>query len=168
MKQKTQNNSGWSKKYLVYFSCRQGVIAPPWLGSQPSLPHGGDLADQGGGLCSRITSRRKEPEGKRKGQECMLPPSKDVFGRCSHNICSGSVHIILKSVTQSESVWLFATLWNIQLTRLLCPWNSPGKNTGVGCCFLLQGIFPTQGSNPDRRHCRQTLSSEPPGTPHVR
>ena len=33
-------------------------------------------------------------------------------------------------------------------TRLLCPWDSPGKNTGVGCHFLLQGIFPTQGSNP--------------------
>ena len=32
-------------------------------------------------------------------------------------------------------------------TRLLCPWNFPGKNTGVGCHFLLQGIFPTQGLN---------------------
>ena len=31
--------------------------------------------------------------------------------------------------------------------RLLCPWDSPGKNIGVGCHFLLQGIFPTQGSN---------------------
>ena len=32
-------------------------------------------------------------------------------------------------------------------TRLLCPWDSPGKNTGVGCHFLLQGIFLMQGSN---------------------
>ena len=32
-------------------------------------------------------------------------------------------------------------------TRLLCPWNFPGKNTGVGCHFLHQGIFRTQGSN---------------------
>ena len=31
--------------------------------------------------------------------------------------------------------------------RFLCPWNFPGKNTGVGCQFLLQGIFPTQGSD---------------------
>ena len=30
---------------------------------------------------------------------------------------------------------------------LLCPWDFPGKNTGVGCHFLLQGIVPTQGSN---------------------
>ena len=34
-------------------------------------------------------------------------------------------------------------------TRLLCLWGSPGKNTGVGCHFLLQGICQTQGSNPD-------------------
>ena len=32
--------------------------------------------------------------------------------------------------------------------RLLCPWASPGKDTGVGCCALLQGIFPTQGLSP--------------------
>ena len=35
-----------------------------------------------------------------------------------------------------------------QTTMLLCPWNSPGKMTGVGCHSLLQGIFPTQGWNP--------------------
>ena len=43
-------------------------------------------------------------------------------------------------------VQLFATPWT-GATRLLHPWNSSGKNTGVGCHFLLQGIFPTQGSN---------------------
>ena len=37
------------------------------------------------------------------------------------------------------------------------PWDSPGKNTGVGCHFLLQGIFPTQESNPALLHCRQIL-----------
>ena len=42
-------------------------------------------------------------------------------------------------------------------TRLLCPWNSPGKNTGVGSHSLLQGIFPTQGSNVGPLHCRQIL-----------
>ena len=38
-------------------------------------------------------------------------------------------------------------LHELQLTRLLCPWNFPGENMGVGCHFLLQGIFLTQGSN---------------------
>ena len=36
----------------------------------------------------------------------------------------------------------------LQPARLLCPWGSPGKNPGAGCPALLQGIFPTQGSNP--------------------
>ena len=43
------------------------------------------------------------------------------------------------------------------LPRLLHPWDSPSKNTGVGCHFLLQGIFLTQGWNPGLLHCRQTL-----------
>ena len=37
------------------------------------------------------------------------------------------------------------------------PWNSPGQNTGVGSRSLLQGFFPTQGSNPGLLHCRQVL-----------
>ena len=40
---------------------------------------------------------------------------------------------------------------------LLCPWDFPGKSTGVGCHFLLQRIFLTQGSNLGLAHCRQTL-----------
>ena len=39
----------------------------------------------------------------------------------------------------------------------LCPWNSPDKNTGVGCHSLLQGIIPTQGTNPRLLHCKQIL-----------
>ena len=37
------------------------------------------------------------------------------------------------------------------------PWNSPGQNTGVGSRSLLQGIFPTQGSNPGLLHCRRII-----------
>ena len=40
---------------------------------------------------------------------------------------------------------------------LYSPWNSPGQNAGVGSLSLLQGIFPTQGSNPGLPHCRQIL-----------
>ena len=45
-----------------------------------------------------------------------------------------------------SGVWLSVTLWTVA-TRLLCPWDSLGKNTGVGCLSLLQGIFPTQKLN---------------------
>ena len=51
-------------------------------------------------------------------------------------------------------------------SRLLCPWDSPGKSTGVDCHFLLQGIFLTQGSNVGLQHWRQILYSlSHPGTP---
>ena len=48
----------------------------------------------------------------------------------------------------------------LQPARLLCPWESPGKSTGVGCRALLQGIFPTRGLNLGLLcllHCRQIL-----------
>ena len=68
-----------------------------------------------------------------------------------------------------------------QPTRLPRPWDSPGKNTGVGCHFLLQGIFSTQGSNlglqethvfitfaKSRQSCPtlcDPIDSSPPGSP---
>ena len=39
------------------------------------------------------------------------------------------------------------TAYGLKPARLLCPWVSPGKNTGVGCHALLQGIFLTEGLN---------------------
>ena len=70
--------------------------------------------------------------------------------------CSVSV------VSDSAAPWTVAT-------RLLCPWDTPGKNTGVGCHFLLQGIFPPQGSNPSLlclRHWQAgSLPLAPPGKP---
>ena len=47
--------------------------------------------------------------------------------------------------------------YELQAARFLCPWNSSGRNTGEGSHFLLQGIFPTQESNPGLLHCRQIL-----------
>ena len=55
----------------------------------------------------------------------------------------------------------------LQPARLLCLWNPPGKNTGVGCHSLLQGILPTQGWNPTLPLCRQTLPSEPRREPCI-
>ena len=48
-------------------------------------------------------------------------------------------------------VQLFVIPW------IYSPWHSPGQNTGVGSRSFLQGIFPTQGSNPGLLHCRQVL-----------
>ena len=45
----------------------------------------------------------------------------------------------------------------LQPHGLYSPWNSPGQNTGMGSLFLLQGIFPTHGSNPGLLQCRWIL-----------
>ena len=51
----------------------------------------------------------------------------------------------------------------LQPTRLVCPWDSPGKNTGADCHFLLQGIFFTEPGPPILQ--ADSLPSEPPGKP---
>ena len=61
-----------------------------------------------------------------------------------------------KSVSHSD-VSNFLWPHGLCLARLLCPWDSPGQNTGVGCHSLHQGIFPTQGLNLSLLHCRQIL-----------
>ena len=65
-------------------------------------------------------------------------------------------------------VRLFVILWTVSV-RLLLPWDSAGKNTEVGCHALLQGIFPTQGSNPRLLwllHCRRILYCRATGAAH--
>ena len=73
----------------------------------------------------------------------------------------------MKSYKILNKIWsvtqlCLSLLWphGLQPTRLLCPLNVPGKNTEVGCHFLLQGIFLTQESNPHflrHLHCRRIL-----------
>ena len=80
-------------------------------------------------------------------------------------IHSASIQKKVRSV--SRSVMSDSLCQGLQPTRLLCPWDFPGKNTGVGCHFLLQGIFPTQGSNSGLLHCRQILYHlRHQGSPH--
>ena len=66
-------------------------------------------------------------------------PTSQIPLQLPHCCCCGLVTL--------SRVRLLAIPWTVA-HRLLCPWDSPGKHTGVGCHFLLQGIFPTQGSNP--------------------
>ena len=61
-----------------------------------------------------------------------------------------------KKVKSLSCVQLFATPWTVAY-QASPSWNCPCKNTGVGCHFLLQEIFLTQGLNLGLSHCRQTL-----------
>ena len=82
--------------------------------------------------------------------------------------------ILLKIYTDiSESERFLVMSDSLQPHGLYSPWNSPGQNTGVGSLFLLQGIFPIQGSNPGLLHCRQMLyqlsyQGSPTLTPNIK
>ena len=93
--------------------------------------------------------------------------SKQPLGRSNNDLYSDkySSWFLVKSATLvvvgggglvAKSCSTLAT-HGLEPARLLCPWNSPGKNTWVGCHFFLQGIFPTQGLNPGLLHCRQII-----------
>ena len=77
------------------------------------------------------------------------------------------VHTCSVASVMSNSLWLY----ELYFARLLCPWDSPGKNTGVVCHAFLQGIFLTQGLNPHLLyllHCRWVLyPTEPPEKPNT-
>ena len=93
-----------------------------------------------------------------------------VLSSCSHcfpppHISTSSLHHIDKAlncrILDPEVLLLLfihqSCLTLLQPARLLCPWDFPGKNTGVGCPFLLQVIVPTQGWNSNLLHCRRDL-----------
>ena len=93
----------------------------------------------------------------------MIPISKSVspiptwYLKPLRIMCACSVTSVV-----SDSMWPYG----LQLTRLLCPWDSPGKITGVGCHFLLQGIFLTQGWSLSLLHWQVgSLPLAPPGQP---
>ena len=84
------------------------------------------------------------------------PPS---WGLPSHTEISGdtTIHLGLPfhKKLSNVKVWKWESLSCVPFFET--PWNSPGQNTGVGSLSLLQGIFPTQRSNPRLPHCRQIL-----------
>ena len=82
-----------------------------------------------------------------------------------------SVHFMMLVLNGFSCIRLFATPCTIAPQAPLSM-GSPGKNTGVGCSALLQGLFPTQGLNPHLLHLLQrqvgSLPLMPPGKPSPR
>ena len=78
--------------------------------------------------------------------------NKDLLHR-TQGVC---VCVCARACYLLSVVQLFVTPYGLWPARLFCPWNS-SKNTGVGCHFLLQGIFPSQGLNWGPLHGRQIL-----------
>ena len=104
----------------------------------------------------------------REKQRVKIPMSSTYYNCCVRTILSKSFsqHHSLAfwkwCVRMSSVAQLCCSLWphGLQPARLLCPWDFPGQHAGMGCQLLLQGIFPTQGSNPSLLYllaCRQIL-----------
>ena len=81
-------------------------------------------------------------------------------------VWKGMVLKLKKKVPRTVAYWKKIVKWSeshsvvsdsLRPQGLYSPWNSPGQNTGVGSLSLLQGIIPTQGSNPGLPHCRRIL-----------
>ena len=96
---------------------------------------------------------------------------------CCHLVATSSRTTLKPVLTESyysKGLWWFSSsvvssslrphaLWP---ARLFCPWGFPGKNTGVGSHFLLQGIFPNSEIEPRSPALQaDALTSEPPGKP---
>ena len=90
----------------------------------------------------------------------VVPESKDMLKNKETKNLHNDDKVKVKSL---DRVQFFATPWTVAQQsmkeggRLLLPWDFPGKSTGVGCHFLLQRIFLTQGSNPGLPHYKQML-----------
>ena len=87
----------------------------------------------------------------------MLVTKRQILRTPTYTVCACVL-------SHFSHVQLFSTPWTSP--RLLCPWDSPGKNTGVGCHTLIQGIFLTQGGNPRLLyllHWQAELPLAPPG-----
>ena len=82
----------------------------------------------------------------------------------------GCGHLWETAILFIQKVLIAQSCWTLcdptEPDSLLCPWDSPGKNTGVGRYSLLQGIFLTQGSKLSLLHWQADISSlSPTGNP---
>ena len=82
-------------------------------------------------------------------------PKKGNAKECSNYCTIALISHASKSENKNEICSVVSD--SLQPHGLYSPWNSPGHSTGMCNHYLLQGIFPTQGSNPGLPHCRQNL-----------
>ena len=124
--------------YIWFFSCSFGSLL---------RPHGLWL--------TRFLCTWNFPAGassKESTYQCKIYEFDPQIGRIPWSrIYCAHIYVVDQLLTH---VQVFCRL---QPARLLCPWDFLGKNSGVGCHFLLQGIFLTRGLNLGLLHCRQSL-----------
>ena len=102
-------------------------------------------------ICSVL--EQKEPEIQEKLASCMRGPS----GRSQYLGGRSCTCLLAVPCLVTQSCPILCNSMDYSPPGSFAHGDSPGKNTGVGCHALLQGIFPTQGSNPGLLHCRRQI-----------
>ena len=110
-------------------------------------PHG-PLSWENEGACVGDRNIRRENQAKERGTGKMA-------ASLWHTVQNSLFHKQSYPEQQSESRSVVSN--SLLPHGVYSPWNSPGQNTGVRSCSFLQGIFPTQGSNPGLPHRRRIL-----------
>ena len=121
----------------MYVMCTKYGL-PRWLSGQKPTCSAGDAGDMG----SNPGSGRL-PGGGRKGTQRVGHDWSDWAHTYTEYVCESESHSVMSDSLLPHGLY--------------SPWNSPGKNTGVGSLSLFQGIFPTQGLNPGLPHSRWIL-----------
>ena len=154
------SDSWWPHGLCSPGSCPWGFSRQEYWSGLP-FPSPGDLPDpriEPRSPPLQVDSLPSEPPGSPStrqeiilwGEDCVfIHPLCPLLAQC----LTYSRHVISEWVSESHSV-VSDSLWP---HGSYSPWNSPGQNTGVGSLSLLQGIFPTQGSNPGLPHFRRIL-----------
>ena len=140
------NESGclWGTLRSIFLTPRSAGFALSGGGAQ----HPKDSCESCQGQRSRFPLALVQTASRASQTECPFlsvfsAPADPLLGLASASF-PGYLCVCAKSL---QSCCLTLQPRGLQPTRRLCPWDSPGKNTGVGCHALLQGIFSTQGSN---------------------
>ena len=94
-----------------------------------------------------MQSRRKKLIKKSEINELENKEKHELYFTKRMTRNKSTLHAYVPSPCSPVAVSYSLRLCGMQPARFLCPWNSPIKNAGAGCHALLQGIFPTQGSN---------------------
>ena len=113
------------------------------------------------GKCSLAATNSTKQKRRFHEARCSYQKKKTVW--CLLIAC----RLLIAFVLCAKSLWSRLTLlqlYGLQPARLLCLWDSPGKNTGVGLCALFQGIFWPRDQNPVLLHWQTgSLLLAPPG-----
>ena len=145
---------------------KRPCLLPVFCRTPVSCPHAGSVTMSLWGLNWKICSgSRENPDPDQESRAVPMGMEGKGEGIWEEDLVSESCRgerVFFMCPNEDEVKWhlisayaympsVCQVIWVLS-ARLLCPWHSPGKNTGMGCHFLLQGIFPIQGSNPRFLH----------------